>query len=102
VSVEKNEEMVENGAEVDFEIVKSAVLSLLKVTNSEEALVIIQQQPALLTPQAEQLFELLINNAQAQGKETFVVILTGLRELVQNYRQFGAKAVDDKASNTNS
>lgn len=87
MSEEKIVESETSEAEIDFETVKSAVLTLLKVTNPEEAMIIIQQNPALLTPQADHLFEVLINNARAEEKNTFVVILTGLRHLVQNYRQ---------------
>lgn len=97
------EKTVENEEEIDFETVKSAVLTLLKVTNPEEALAIIQQHPVLLTAQADHLFEVLINNAQAEEKNTFVVILTGLRNLVQNYRQLTttelAKTWDEKEKN---
>jgi hypothetical protein len=70
----------------DYQTVKTAILQLLNISTPEEALTLIQQRPELRTDQAVELLELLINQAQEQGKHNFINVLSGLKTLIQQIK----------------
>ena len=70
----------------DLETTKQAILTLLNVSDPAEALVVIQTHPALLTDEADWLFQALIEDAREQNRPTFLAVLTNLHHLLKTLR----------------
>lgn len=76
-----------NTEEFDIQTIQSALLKLLQASTPKESVKVLRQYPELLTDQADLLFSNLVEQARGQGRDTFVRVLTGLRELAQEVRQ---------------
>jgi hypothetical protein len=76
-----------NTEEFDIQTIQSALQQLLQISTPQEGINVLLQHPELLTDQADLLLSNLVEQARGQGRGTFVRVLSGLRELVQEVRQ---------------
>ncbi len=76
-----------NTEATEMSAIYQALQKLLQISSPPQGVKVLLQNPELLTDQADNLLVMLIDNAKAQQRESFVKVLTGLRSLAQEVRQ---------------